>query len=322
MSIEIERQGLFDTIQDAGRPGYRACGVPSGGWFDAWHAGLANALAGNDPGEPCIEITQASGLFRVRSDCVLNIVGPGAAIYHSTVDGQRNTYRNSVSFPVRSGDSVEIYHPEYGLRSYVAISGGGWFGEKTLGSYSSEHRLKPGQLVVPRYDMGKLPIKLSHVRFIDHRFFVRPSSPVVLRYLPAGEFVQVSSDATVAQAGVLSGVWKVSVQSNRVGLRFHSDGSEERKKQWPVQADRLSEPVVPGAIQWTGEELLVLGVAGGTMGGYPVAGYLFTGDMNGLAQLRPGTNVRFEPVSLSWAREEARKVANEQARILSRIRAL
>jgi hypothetical protein len=70
VSIKIERTGLFDTLQDPGRKGFRSFGVPTGGWFDAHHARLANDLAGNRLDAPCLEIALASGRFQF---CALHL---------------------------------------------------------------------------------------------------------------------------------------------------------------------------------------------------------------------------------------------------------
>ena len=44
------------TLQDAGRPGWRSRGVPPGGAFDRESLALANALVGNAPGAPGLEL--------------------------------------------------------------------------------------------------------------------------------------------------------------------------------------------------------------------------------------------------------------------------
>lgn len=67
-------------------------------------------------------------------------------------------------------------------------------------------------------------------------------------------------------------------------------------------ADRLSEPVIPGTVQWTGSELIILGVAGGTMGGYERIGQVIESDIPRLAQLRPGEKIQFSALNLNEAR--------------------
>ena len=67
--------------------------------------------------------------------------------------------------------------------------------------------------------------------------------------------------------------------------------------------DRLSAPVAPGAIQVAGGQLIILGVACGTMGGYPHVAHVISADLDRVGQLCPGDQVVFRPGAL--ARPEA-----------------
>ena len=66
--------------------------------------------------------------------------------------------------------------------------------------------------------------------------------------------------------------------------------------------ERLSTPVAPGAIQVAGGQLIVLGVACGTMGGYPHVAHLASVDLDRLGQLKPGDALTFRMVTLDEAR--------------------
>ncbi len=45
--LKVIRAGLFDTLQDLGRMGFMALGMPTAGAMDRIGLSLANALAGN-----------------------------------------------------------------------------------------------------------------------------------------------------------------------------------------------------------------------------------------------------------------------------------
>jgi allophanate hydrolase subunit 2 len=77
-----------------------------------------------------------------------------------------------------------------------------------------------------------------------------------------------------------------------------------------VIADRLSSPVAPGAIQIAGGSLIILGVACGTMGGYPHVAHVISADLGRIGQLRPGDRVRF----LKVVPREARRLDTESRR--------
>ena len=91
--------------------------------------------------------------------------------------------------------------------------------------------------------------------------------------------------------------FRVGSQSNRMGLRLEGD---------PVKtvgaAERLSAPVAPGAVQLAGGHLIILGVACGTMGGYPHIAHVISADLHRLGQLKPGDLLGFQRVTLDEAR--------------------
>jgi allophanate hydrolase subunit 2 len=316
VSIKIERQGLFDTIQDQGHKGFRAYGVPNGGWFDPYHAHLANAMLGNDLNAPCVEMTQTSSLFRVIKSIRIAIVGPGAIIEIRTSRNHLRVYMHSVSMNLEEGDSVQVRHEGQGLRSYFAVVGG-WKSQKVLASQSSEKRLDAGDCVVSE-SPSHMPIR--PVRQLVHSVIreVGGSSSFALPFVPSDEFKRVCKTSG-GLAEVLTG-WRMSPRSNRVGLRFEGPNQEILKSKWPVDSGRLSEPVMPGTIQWTGHELIILGVSGGTMGGYPTLGQVASIGLPVLAQLQPGQNVKLDPMTVDQARTAIQKDQEKVQQTLSRIR--
>lgn len=315
MSIIAETQGLFDTIQDAGRPGYRSFGVPLGGWFDADSAAQANALAGNEPESPCLEITLRSCSYRALSRIRIAIAGPGAVIEVIRNAGITDTWRESVATTLSAGDSFRIHHPAQGLRSYVAVSGGGWAGRAILGSVSTEQRIRQGMRISPRFEASLDHSSFAHRSLAPWRI-AGTSSRGELSFVRSAEFER-STNSSDRFASI---PWTMSDRSDRVGVRFVAVSEVDRKFDVPLDPARLSEPVVPGTIQWTGSELIVLGVAGGTMGGYPVLGYVVRSEISELAQIRPGDIVRLCPVSLNEAWRMTETHNQDLRKVLNRIR--
>ena len=62
--ILVEKAGLFTTVQDEGRWGYQAYGMPVAGAMDRYAYRLANILAGNRPGAAALEMTFAGDTLR------------------------------------------------------------------------------------------------------------------------------------------------------------------------------------------------------------------------------------------------------------------
>ena len=87
------------------------------------------------------------------------------------------------------------------------------------------------------------------------------------------------------------------LRSDRMGLRLEGPPLE-----LTTQPDRLSAPVAPGAIQVAGGQLILLGVACGTMGGYPHVAHVISADLDRVGQLCPGDQIAFRLVDLATAR--------------------
>ena len=83
--------------------------------------------------------------------------------------------------------------------------------------------------------------------------------------------------------------------------------------------DRLSAPVAPGAVQVAGGQLIVLGVACGTMGGYPHVAHVISADLDRLGQLRPGDVIRFHRVGLDEARRADQAMRRDRQALLKRV---
>jgi allophanate hydrolase subunit 2 len=108
--------------------------------------------------------------------------------------------------------------------------------------------------------------------------------------------------------------FRVGSQSDRMGLRLEGDPV------WVVTApERLSTPVAPGAIQVAGGQLIVLGIACGTMGGYPHIAHVISADLNRLGQLKPGDRIHFRRVTLEEARHEDQRARQARKTFLSRV---
>ena len=99
-----------------------------------------------------------------------------------------------------------------------------------------------------------------------------------------------------------------------MGLRL--EGDPVTVNSHPV---RLSTPVAPGAVQVAGGQLIVLGVACGTMGGYPHVAHVISADLDRLGQLKPGDVVAFRRVTLEEARLLDRNCAPGPRRVCHRL---
>ncbi|MEW4566430.1 biotin-dependent carboxyltransferase family protein [Tautonia sp. JC769] len=282
-ALTVLRAGASSTVQDLGRPGGRSRGVPLGGAFDRSAHELANALVGNDPEAASVELTLMGGTFRAEAPLALALAGAPMPAVRQRPDGVRERFEVPIAFGLEPGDLLELGGTATGVRTYLAVRGG-WRTPPVLGSRSTERVLRAGDC------LPAIPSR-SAVRRIDPSLVPRIDPDVLIRIMPGPDISLVRDDCWHRHA------YTVTRESNRMGVRL--DGPLIEVSGPP---DRLSVPVTPGAVQVSGGRLIVLGVACGTMGGYPWVAHVASCDLDRLAQARPGRELRFRWVDVGEAR--------------------
>lgn len=280
--IIVHDPGSLTTIQDRGRPGHAHLGVPRSGALDPAAADLANRLVGNDDDAAVLE-TMVGGL-EFTSSSALTIAVTGAPC-DVAVDGRPRANAEPVS--VGSGESVRVGPLQWGLRCYVALSGG-LDVPAVLGSRSTDtlSGLGPGPLA--RDDRLSVGVPTGRPRALDVSLVRRPLSPVALRFIlgPREDWFTAGAVETLTGS-----TYTVSADSNRVGLRLEGPPLERSRTE-----ELESEGIVLGAIQVPASGMpLVFLNDHPTTGGYPVVGVVAPEDLPRCAQLRPGDEVVLRP---------------------------
>lgn len=301
MEIKIIRAGMQATVQDLGRTGHRAEGVPASGAMDSCALRIANALVGNPENAAAIEFAFVGPTLAFSEDTWVALGG-------AECEGLPSWRLHRV--PV--GAALEIGPCVRGCRGYLAVSGGIDV-PMVLGSRSTYLRggfggfegraLRKGDVLRTLAGPGvsrELGGGSANWR-IDPRVLPPYSSEPTVR-------VVEGVDADVGR-GWIEEVFRVSPQSDRMGLRLKSER--------PLTTNRrelLSTAVAPGTVQLPPDgQLLVLMADAQTIGGYPQIAHVISVDLPLLAQLRPGDRVRFSVVNL----EEAHRLALAREHALS-----
>ena len=299
----VLRPGLHDTFQAPGASGWRAFGVPAGGPFDLDAHGLANALVGNPPGVPTVEMTLLGGEFEALDLLGLALAGAPMAARIERRDGGRVPLRVPQSATLGPGDRLVLGGTPREVRTYLGVKGGWGHADGRTGPFGShcvETRLTAGSRWSA--ESGGIPAR-------------RPS-PILLGPIADGPIRVIDGPDAPTNAidwGPL--VFRIKPQSDRLGLRLDGPPLD-----LPAEPDRVSAPVAPGAVQVAGGRLILLGPAGGTMGGYPHVAHVISADMGRLAQARPGGEIRFCRVSLDEARRIDREDRRRRAERLASVR--
>ncbi|WP_422926254.1 biotin-dependent carboxyltransferase family protein [Singulisphaera sp. PoT] len=300
MAIEVIAPGLFTTIQDLGRPGHAAWGVPPAGAFDRSSLDLANALLGNPPDCAALEMTLLGATLRAQVPLAIALVGAPmeATLQSRQLKAQRLTL--PLCFSLESGDVLSLGGTANGARTYLAVKGG-WQTAKVLNSRSSELPIQARTILEAR----------PSSTLVRHPIFDldEAQDPRLLRVIDGPDSGRVEDlDAWLDQP------FKVGPQANRMGVRMECPPIALRS-----EPERMSMPVSVGAVQATGGQLILLGVACGTIGGYPHIAHIISADLDRLAQLRPGDSIRFSRISLDEARRLDREKRRRQRELRQRL---
>src|SRR3954454_2053089 len=118
--LEIVDPGLLLSIQDAGRPGFAAEGVTTGGAADAWSLAVANALVGNPPGAACLEATLLGATVRALVPVTIALAGTMAGRLGETGE----TVAPGASIRLHAGSTLALGAADDGARGYLAVAGG------------------------------------------------------------------------------------------------------------------------------------------------------------------------------------------------------
>ncbi|MBK7939183.1 MAG: hypothetical protein IPJ82_19845 [Lewinellaceae bacterium] len=90
MKIKILCPGLLASIQDMGRPGWQAEGVPPGGAADTFSHRIANYLAGNDEHAATLELAGGGFSAMVEQGGLLVYAGAGGRLFCNKKELPRN----------------------------------------------------------------------------------------------------------------------------------------------------------------------------------------------------------------------------------------
>jgi antagonist of KipI len=327
--VRVLEPGFQTTIQDGGRPGYLARGVPPSGAQDVWALRLASLLVGNtlppppltpgDPGDAGLEMALLGVTLEFEDERVAAVTGADTA---ATLDGQPVPLWES--FRVPAGGVLHCPAIAPGVRSYLAVAGG-FDVPLYLGSRSTYVRGSQGGLngrPLRKDDVIPLGPPRPDARGLAGRRVradLRPTfeTPHVIRVVLGPQDYLFTDDGLDT---FFSADWKLSPISDRMGFRFIGPPLAMRERPDYLIRDAGSGPAdivddcIPvGGIQVPGGiEPIAMGVENPTAGGYAKIGTVISADFGRLGQIRPHESVRFRAVDADEAVRRARE-QTEQA---------
>ncbi len=292
--LRVVEPGLLTTIQDLGRLGAIASGVPPGGAMDRFAHRVANLLVGNIAGDATLECTLRGPQLVADQSCVVAIAG---ADLGPRVNGLEAPMWTSIE--LAPGDTLAFAGRRAGARAYIAVAGG-FEGERWLGSRSTSLMTGNGGFHGRALQAGDVLDRVVHA-----------SSKVASLSLDPALRPDYSHPALAALAGphvrrldqerrrlLFGAAFTVSPDANRMGYRL------EGPTLTASGAELLAYGLAAGAVQLppSGHPILLM-ADHQTAGGYPVVAVVASASMHQAAQLAPGDELRFVEVTAAQAHQ-------------------
>lgn len=333
MALHVLRPGVLTTVQDLGREGLQHLGIGPGGAMDQASHCLANALVGNPGYAATLEMALVGPELRFGSDALVALHG---APFSARLDGVPMPWARPVLVP--AGARLQVGNATGGCYGYLAVAGGidvplvlkgrgtclpGGFGgiagaplaAGTVVPLAADladcSRARFARLTASRaaVDVGA---GSRSVRWFVPSFTVPGDGLPVIRTLP-GLHAPLLGDAV--RAAFFSTTWRVTPESNRMGLRLAGPALPVRPA-----TEVVTEATWRGTVQVPpgGQPIALLADHQAT-GGYPKIAEVIAADTGLLAQLPPGAGLRFVTVDLASADAALEERVGQVDRLVRRL---
>ena len=278
--IKVIKEGLFTTIQDIGRFGYKNIGVPVSGSMDQTSAKLANLLLGNDESSAVLEMTLVGPTLEFMNDTYISITG---ADMNPSLNKQK-VLQNKPLF-VNKGDILYLSHSSNGMRSYLGIKGG-FNSEKKLGSKSFYRGITKREKLIKNDKIKFAKVTSSPMKMNKsiNDFKINRKNKINVFKGPEFDLLDSNSKDIIFNTDFTIGI------NNRMGYNLVE----------PIEnsiSSIISSPVMPGTVQLTPSgRLIILCRDCQTSGGYPRVLQLDKSSMDSLSQKTIGETIKLKLV--------------------------
>jgi biotin-dependent carboxylase-like uncharacterized protein len=320
MAIRIGQPGLLSTVQDAGRFGEYALGMPPSGAMDLFSYRVGNFLVGNQEDEAGLELTYFGPELTFTEDAVIAITG---AEMPPKINGEEAATWEA--FAVSPGDVLTFDYLRSGARAYLAVAGGidvplfmhsrSTYTLIGLGGHEGRALQEGDELRV-----GEATDRSDRVgKRVDDDHIPIYSKETELRVIIGLASYRLTEES---MEEFLETTWTVTTDADRVGYRYRGGELKFVPREQPAGAGSDPANVVDfgypvGSVQVPGGvEPIVLMNDAVTGGGYATIGTVISVDRDKLAQTKTNDKTRFRSVDL----DEALRARKERRQNMEEIR--
>jgi biotin-dependent carboxylase-like uncharacterized protein len=275
--IEVIHPGLYTTVQDVGRFGYRRYGIPQSGAMDSQAMRVVNLLLGVPEHNPVLECTLRGGKYKFNASLDIAIAGATMPmkLNDKVIDATKVIHINT-------GDVLTLGFATTGLRTYIGFGAlidlpliMESYSTCVLAGFGGFH----GRALIAgdQIELNSIERKINNDAY--HYNMPDPSLPLELVPGPEWDFL-----SDVQQAQLLKQKYRIDPNSNRQAILLQS--AEPIK----IPNNQItSSATVLGTVQLLPNgKLVVLMHDGQTTGGYPRIGRIKMNDLGRLAQMGLG----------------------------------
>ena len=297
MGSEVLHPGRASVLQDNGRYGFQHSGVPVCGAMDRYSHRLANLLVGNQQDTATLEMTLRGPTLRFTQQTLIALCG---ADLSPQLDGQPLAMQQAIR--VSAGSVLTFGRPQYGVRTYLAAAGG-FHIPAVMGSQSTCLAAAFGGVAGRYLQQGDYLLISRSFRQAQRLVLPFGAADIFttqdpIRIIRGRHWAQFSP---AAHQHLLQDSWQIAAESNRMGYRLQGKALTRESS-----ADIYSEAVDFGTIQVPADgQPIVLMADSQTTGGYPKIAHVASVDLPRLAQMMPGTHIRFSLISVEQAQQLA-----------------
>ena len=305
-AIEVLDGGVQTTVQDyPGMIGYWFVGVPPCGPMDAYNFRIGNSILGNDESASGLELTLRGGSYRFRTTVSFCITG---ADMKATLDGVEIPMYQVVH--ASAMQVLKFKDCKVGMRTYLLVAGG-FDMPKIMGSSSTFIDGKFGGhngRTLRTGDVLRLQEKcvIDSIDSMPEKYRPKLTNEWTIGVIPGPqptpEYLKPEYLKTLTESE-----YEVNFNSARTGIRLNGpipqwvreDGGEAGLHPSNIHDNAYAV----GTLDLTGDQSILLGPDGPSLGGFVCSVTTAKGEMWKLGQLHPGDKVHFRLLDLDQAKE-------------------
>ena len=308
--FEVIRAGINTTFQDNGRKNLNHIGIPASGAIDKRNYKLVNKILNNDINHPALEFAyQGPKLIYHGEPISIAVTGDvNFKLIRKNIETEGKCYE---SIAIENNDEIDLISTNKSVYGYFSVTAKFQI-DYQWKSCSTNTKANIGANNGKKLENSQ-KLHVLNIKEISKRSINYINTRIEnIRVIRGTNFDYFSKEA---QQKFFKEEFNVTKLSDRMGMRL-----EGKKLENVVNTNIKSEGLVKGVIQVppNGNPIIMLSDHG-TIGGYPKIATVISADFDKLAQLPPGSKIKFKEVNLTDAETIFKLYEMETNTLLSKI---